>query len=47
LRADQILVLSQGHLVESGTHRELIAKNGFYANLYQAQFSAQTPPEPS
>jgi ATP-binding cassette subfamily B protein len=37
-RADQILVLHRGRLRESGTHAELLAKNGIYARLYALQF---------
>jgi ATP-binding cassette subfamily B protein len=37
--ADRILVLSGGTLAESGTHDELIAKNGLYAGLYRLQYS--------
>jgi subfamily B ATP-binding cassette protein MsbA len=37
--ADQILVLAQGEVVESGNHHDLLAKNGVYANLYRRQFS--------
>ena len=36
--ADLILVLNEGDIVESGTHSDLIAKNGFYAKLYYSQF---------
>jgi subfamily B ATP-binding cassette protein MsbA len=38
-RADRILVLEQGRLAETGTHAELLAKNGLYADLYRLQFS--------
>jgi subfamily B ATP-binding cassette protein MsbA len=37
--ADQIIVLDQGRIVESGTHQELLAASGAYANLYRMQFS--------
>ena len=36
--ADIILVMQDGHVVEQGTHAELLAKNGFYATLYNSQF---------
>jgi subfamily B ATP-binding cassette protein MsbA len=36
--ADKIVVLAQGRVVESGTHRELLARNGVYAGLYRNQF---------
>ena len=36
--ADLILVLKDGDVIESGTHEELLAKNGFYAGLYNSQF---------
>ena len=36
--ADLILVLDEGNIVEQGTHTELLAKNGFYAKLYNSQF---------
>ena len=38
--ADVILVMRDGHIVEQGDHDTLIAKNGFYATLYNAQFGA-------
>ena len=39
--ADQILVMNQGRIIEQGTHAELLAKGGFYANLYNSQFAAE------
>ena len=36
--ADKILVLRDGDIVESGTHAELLAAGGFYAELYNSQF---------
>ncbi len=36
--ADLILVMNEGDIVEQGTHTELLAKGGFYANLYNSQF---------
>ncbi|MGZ3254216.1 MAG: lipid A export permease/ATP-binding protein MsbA, partial [Burkholderiaceae bacterium] len=38
-RADRIVVLVGGQIVETGTHAELLAKNGAYANLYHLQFA--------
>jgi ABC-type multidrug transport system fused ATPase/permease subunit len=35
--ADQILVLDEGKIVESGTHGELVTRNGLYRRLYDAQ----------
>jgi len=37
--ADQILVMKTGSIIERGTHDELLAKGGFYANLYESQFA--------
>ena len=36
--ADVILVMKDGDIVEQGNHEELLAKNGFYADLYNSQF---------
>lgn len=50
--ADLILVMRDGNIVEQGKHEELLAKNGFYASLYNSQFTAPlveempTPPKP-
>lgn len=37
--ADVILVMKDRHIIEQGTHEELLKKQGFYANLYQSQFA--------
>ncbi|HIV20163.1 MAG TPA: ABC transporter ATP-binding protein [Candidatus Merdivicinus intestinigallinarum] len=37
--ADMILVMKDGDIVETGTHKELLAKDGFYASLYMSQFA--------
>ena len=39
--ADTIIVMAEGSIVETGTHDELMAKNGFYADLYNSQFSEE------
>ena len=36
--ADLILVMNKGNIVEQGRHEELLAKKGFYADLYYSQF---------
>jgi ATP-binding cassette subfamily B protein len=43
LGADRILVVDGGRIVQSGTHAELIAAGGLYAELYQTQFERQSP----
>ena len=40
-KADKILVMDAGHIVEMGTHKELLKKGGYYSNLYEAQFLAE------
>jgi ATP-binding cassette subfamily B protein len=41
--ADRILVLTDEGIVEEGSHEELLAKQGFYARLYAAQFNGYLP----
>ena len=43
--ADNILVMRKGHIVEQGTHKELLAADGFYALLYNSQYTEGIPPE--
>jgi subfamily B ATP-binding cassette protein MsbA len=38
-RADRIVLLDKGRIVESGTHRELYEREGIYKKLYELQFS--------
>ncbi|MCK0156417.1 ABC transporter ATP-binding protein/permease [Cellulophaga sp. F20128] len=40
-KADKILVMDSGEIIESGTHEELLKKGGYYRNLYEAQFLAE------
>ena len=37
-RADKIIVVKDGNVVEMGTHRELLSRNGYYLELYRSQF---------
>ena len=39
--ADLILVMNHGTIVEQGTHEQLLARTGFYAELYNSQFSGR------
>ena len=41
--AKNIIVMKKGHIVETGNHKELLEKGGFYADLYNAQFSGLNP----
>jgi ATP-binding cassette subfamily B protein len=41
LNADKVIVLDEGRVVESGTHAELLAAGGLYAELYRTQFERQ------
>jgi ATP-binding cassette subfamily B multidrug efflux pump len=40
-KADKIIVMDAGKIVESGTHKQLLKKGGYYSNLYEAQFLAE------
>ncbi len=40
-KADKILVMDAGEIIEMGTHQELLKKGGYYRNLYEAQFLAE------
>ncbi|MGH8675383.1 MAG: ATP-binding cassette domain-containing protein, partial [Burkholderiales bacterium] len=40
-RADRIVVLEQGRIVETGTHAQLLAREGVYAKLYRIQFATE------
>ena len=43
--ADLILVMNEGAIIETGTHADLLAQNGFYADLYNSQFRGVSAPE--
>ena len=40
-KADQIVVMKEGHIVEQGTHEQLLKQNGFYHTLYYSQFDTE------
>ncbi|NNK12034.1 MAG: hypothetical protein HKP08_11890, partial [Flavobacteriaceae bacterium] len=40
-KADKIIVMDAGMIVEIGTHKELLQKDGYYSKLYEAQFLAE------
>jgi subfamily B ATP-binding cassette protein MsbA len=40
-RADRIVALEQGRIVETGTHAQLLARDGVYAKLYRIQYAAE------
>lgn len=42
VNADKIIVMEGGKIVESGTHNELLAQNGYYSNLYQGQLQKES-----
>jgi ATP-binding cassette subfamily B protein len=41
MNADVILVMKGGDIIESGSHKELLEKNGFYAELYNSLFETE------
>jgi ATP-binding cassette subfamily B multidrug efflux pump len=44
--AETILVMNRGQIIEQGNHRELLARGGFYADLYNSQFTGAVPGAP-
>jgi len=47
LRADRLIVLDRGRIVETGTHDELLQRSGLYARLYHAQFETPAVQSPN
>jgi ATP-binding cassette subfamily B protein len=45
--ADLILVMNDGDVTEQGSHHELMAARGFYAELYNSQFAGSAGPDPA
>jgi len=43
--ADSVVVLQDGHIAETGTHTELISRDGLYARIYRAQRLTEPSPE--
>jgi ABC-type transport system involved in cytochrome bd biosynthesis fused ATPase/permease subunit len=43
--AHKIIVLDQGEIAETGTHEELVQKNGLYRRIYETQLATQAKPE--
>jgi ABC-type multidrug transport system fused ATPase/permease subunit len=39
-KADKIIVMEKGEIVEMGTHKELLNKKGYYSKLYEMQFTS-------
>jgi ATP-binding cassette subfamily B multidrug efflux pump len=45
-KADQVLVINEGQIIERGTHESLLAQRGFYHRLYMSQFAGAEAPAP-
>ena len=45
MKADRIIVMDNGEIIEQGSHHELLAKNGYYTNLYNMGFEEQDAPK--